>query len=239
MGDTLTDLRTRFLQEVSDRGQTQVVTAVMDDLINEGARHAGSIIQECDPKWPQREWKVASKNGVPRYALPDDFAEDYGVYRSDLTGEPRIPRISLSQWNSFRYSKNYVLNGPVNDVGGAGIVNDVVPATVEVYYIERPWIGILPVPSDNIDKYVLQYRSTIRVLTAAGDESVIPDGNGTDVICLYGAVSWLSRRGHDAGQMQGMMGRLQAAEKRLKTQFGQTSASPPIMQDSRVREFYF
>ena len=235
MGDALSVLRTRFLDEIADRGQTQAsVTAVITRLLNEGQRHAASIIQEKDAKWPQAEWPIDAKVDVPRYPLPEDFAEDYGVYRSDLVGEPRIPRIGINEWNSFRYSANYILNGPVNDIGGAGIVADVVPATTQRYYIERPWIGILPITTNTTDRFVLQYRATMRDLSDDADETQIPSGNGTDVICLYSAIAWLSRRGHDAGQMQGMMGRLQAAQKRLEGNFGQSSATAPIMQDTKT-----
>ena len=107
---------------------------------------------------------------------------------------------------------------------------DEVPNILEVYYIERPWISILPVPQDSVRKYVLSYRSTLRDLAADADETLIPDGAGTDVAMIYGAIVWLSRKGAD---VSALAARLQAAEQRLMANFGASTGSSPVMQEAR------
>lgn len=228
MGDTLSTLRTRFLEEIDDPGQTVATStnARITRLLNEGQRHAGHVIQKRDPHWPLKETQIGKKD-VARTPLPDDFAEDYAVYRDDLTGKPTIRKVSVREWNDYRFNRPYLF-GDVNDVGGEGIVPDVLPHSYEVYYIERPWIGILPIPTDETSRYVLKYRAALLDLSDDNDRTDIPVGNGTDVICLYAAVSFLSRRGHDA--VAGLMARLQAAEARLAADFGGSAGSIVEMQ---------
>ena len=236
MGDSLATLRTRFLDEIEDPGQTVATStnARITRLLNEGCRHAAHIIQKRDPRFPGAEWKIPVVSGVPRYSMPEDFAEDCGVYRSDLTGEPRLNKISVAEWNRYRYTRHYLMTGPVNDIGGQGLVADIVPATIEVYYIDGRDLGILPIPTDAVRRFVLKYRSSLIDLSNDLDMTPIPAGQGTDVICLYSAASFLSRRGHD---ISAIAARLKAAEERLAANFGATSASPPVMVEaSPMRE---
>lgn len=227
MGDSLSTLRTRFLDEIDDPGQTVSTStnARLTRVINEGLRHAAFVIQKRDPKFPQADWIIESRKDVERYPLPADFAEDYAVYRKDLTGSPRVPRISVNEWNIYRfYLRNFLLAGPVDGVA------DTVPATSEVYFIERPWIGILPVTQDATRKFVLSYRSILRDLSDDADLTPIPTGAGTDVAMIYAAVTWLSRRGSDVSALAARLG---VAEKRLEANFGGSAASTPAMQDAR------
>ena len=227
MGDSLSTLRTRFLDEIDDPGQTVSTStnARLTRVINEGLRHAAFVIQKRDPKFPQAEALIESRKDVERYPLPKDFAEDYRVYRKDLTGSPAIRRVSISEWNAYRfYLRNFLLAGPVDGVA------DRVPDAAEVYYIERPWIGILPVTQDTTRKFVIAYRATLRDLVDDADLTPIPDGAGTDVAMIYAAVTWLSRRGAD---VSALAARLQAAEMRLAANFGGSAASTPAMQDAR------
>jgi len=228
MGDSLSTLRTRFLDEIDDSGQTVSTStnARLTRVINEGLRQAATVIQRKDPKYPQGDWPIDAKKDVERYPLPEDFAEDYALYRTDITGDPRIRRVSINEWNAYRYySRNFLLTGTVEGVA------DLVPSILEVYYIERPWVGILPVPQDAKRKFVLRYRATLLDLSDDADETPIPAGNGTDVAMLYAAIAWLSRRG---ANVTGLAARLQAAEKRLEADFGASAASPPVMQETRI-----
>jgi hypothetical protein len=228
MGDSLSTLRTRFLDEIDDPGQTAstATNARLTRVINEGLRHAAYVIQRRDPKFPQDDWPVNSSKDVERYPLPEDFAEDYRLARVDLTSKPSVSRISVNEWNHYRYySRDALLAGPV-----AG-VNDVSVSTGERYYIERPWIGLLPVPGDATRKYVLSYRPTLRDLADDSDETPIPAGAGTDVAMIYGAIVWLSRKGAD---VSALAARLQAAESRLEANFGASAGSSPAMQEAQL-----
>ena len=222
MGDKVSDLRTRFLDAVDDPGAVQYSSnARIARWLSEGQRAAVGLIRARRPQWPTARKEYPMAADVEQYPLPGDFEEDIYAFRSDISYNPRLPKTSFLERESYLYW-NGVLSGPVDDDG------TIIPrqyGSTEVYYIQEPYMGILPIPtasSSAAHKIVLVYRQRVKDLVDDNDRAVVPYGAGSDVIVYHAAILALAPRQVKYDHINPL---LAAASERLQAQFG-WSANP-------------
>ena len=214
MGDSLSTLRTRFLDEVLDPNQTEWSTAVSNRLVNEGQRHAAALIRERDPRWPLDEVKIQTGTDVERYPVPDDFEEEILVYRSDVSHNPPSRRVRVQSRSEHKYGGQFL----ASTIDGKAIPF----VEADAHYLEDGYIGFPWVPQDAVRTYVVKFRKRLTDMADDLDLTLVPTGHGTDVICLHAAWAALVRKGLNP---VGIEKRLQSASARLQGSFGRWSAS--------------